>query len=368
MKENQDISTEKTRKSARPGTIAFIGGARPNFMKLAPLAVALKKERMPFFVVNTGQHFDAAMAGRFFQEFGLAPDYSLKPSRASTLRQMADILLGCEKIFTREKPALVVVVGDVNSTLCAALAARKMNIPVAHVEAGLRSRNPAMPEETNRILTDHMSDMLFVTEESGLKNILSEGIATRARFVGNIMIDTLASVLPSIGESKEKFYFATLHRAENVDRKDVFSSILDALQVIAKDLTIYLPLHPRTKKTAAAFGFLPRMRRALAILPPLSYHETIFYEKNACLILTDSGGIQEEASFLGVPCLTLRTETERPITVTRGTNTVAGVTRESILRAYRRVQFRKKKCRIHLWDGKAGERIVRDIKKFLKRR
>ncbi|MEK7561104.1 MAG: UDP-N-acetylglucosamine 2-epimerase (non-hydrolyzing) [Patescibacteria group bacterium] len=345
--------------------IALIGGARPNFMKLAPLAAALKKERLPFFIVNTGQHFDTAMAGQFFDEFGLKPDYSLKPSRASVLRQMADIILGCEKVFMRVRPAVVVVVGDVNSTLCGAIAASKLGIPVAHVEAGLRSRNSAMPEETNRILTDHISDLLFATEESGMKNLAAEGLRARSRFVGNIMIDTLAAILPDVPVSNDKFFFTTLHRAENVDEKDVFTHILDALEEIAKDAPIYLPLHPRTKKMAAAFGFEKRLKRIFTLLPPLSYRETIFYEKNARLILTDSGGIQEEASFLGVSCLTLRTETERPITVTRGTNTVAGVTKDSILAAYRRVSFRRKKCRIPLWEGKAAERIVRIIKKFL---
>jgi UDP-N-acetylglucosamine 2-epimerase (non-hydrolysing) len=275
---------------------------------------------------------------------------------------MADIMIGLEKIFLSEKPDLVVVVGDVNSTLSAALVANKMGIKLAHVEAGLRSGNKLMPEETNRILTDKLSDLLFVTEEDGVANLKREGITKGVYSVGNIMIDTLTLLLPKVKKSTEHFYFCTLHRAENVDNKKVFAEILDALEEISHDAVIYLPLHPRTAKMAEKFGLEGRLKKIFKILPPLSYQETLYYQKNAKLVLTDSGGIQEETSFLGTPCLTLRTETERPITVKKGTNKIAGVTRASILKAYVEHPRKHKKTKIPLWDGKTAKRIVKILK------
>lgn len=342
--------------------IGIIGGARPNFMKVAPLHRALKKHGMRHFIVNTNQHFDANMSRDFFHEFGFTPKYHLNPSRVSVIKQFSDILIEIEEVFEKEKPNLVVVVGDVNSTLAGAIAAKKMNISLAHVEAGLRSFNGAMPEEKNRILTDHISDLLFATEESGLSNLKKEGLRKNVYFVGNIMIDAVKAFAKKIKKTHEEFYFCTLHRAENIDNKKVFSEILDALEVIAKDKKIYLPLHPRTEKMAERFKLEKRIRRIFHVLPPLTYQESLFYQKNAMLVLTDSGGIQEETSFFGTPCLTLRTETERPITVARGTNTIAGVTKKSILSAYRKKTLQKGEGVIPLWDGKAAERIVKIIK------
>ncbi len=344
--------------------IAIIAGARPNFMKVVPLVFAFQKEQLPYYLVNTGQHFDENMAKVFFDEFGIQPDFSLKPSTRSVTSQFTDIMLGLENLFTHNVPALVMVVGDVNSTLAATLVSKKMNIPVAHVEAGLRSYNKKMPEEINRILTDHASDLLFTTMEQGLENLNQEHVSGEIFEVGNIMIDTLVSYIEAVPSTDEKFYFCTLHRAENVDNAFVFGQILDALHVIAQDATVYFPLHPRTKKQAIEFGYMERLEKIFHVLPPLSYKESLYYQKNAMLVLTDSGGIQEETSYLGTPCLTLRNETERPITLTDGTNIIAGVTKESILEAYENRPHRRE-THIRLWDGKAGQRIAKIIKEYL---
>jgi len=341
--------------------IAIIGGARPNFMKIAPLAFAFQKFSLPYYIINTGQHFDAAMAQDFFDEFKIQPDFHVVPSQESVVQQFTDIMRALENIFLEHPPALVVVVGDVNSTLAAALVANKMNISLAHVEAGLRSFNKKMPEENNRILTDQLSDFLFVTMEEGEENLKKEQVKGKIFQVGNIMIDTLLSYLSEVKTTDEKFYFCTLHRAENVDQKEVFENILESLEVISKDAPIYLPLHPRTKKMAEKFGYMEKMEKIFRLLPPLKYQESLFYQKNAALVLTDSGGIQEETSYLGVPCLTLRLETERPITVTHGTNIIAGVTRDSIAQAYAHRPV-KRDTHIPLWDGKAGERIALALK------
>src|SRR3989344_3776245 len=343
--------------------IALIGGARPNFMKITPLCRELKRENIPYFVVNTGQHFDNNMAGDFFKEFKIFPDYELSPSHNSAIKQISDIMCGLERIFIKEQPSMIVVVGDVNSTLAVALVANKMNIKLAHVEAGLRSHNKKMPEEFNRVIVDHISDNLFVTSEGGMLNLKKEGITENVFFVGNIMIDTLKMFLKNIDLSEESFYFCTLHRAENIDDKKNFQNILNALEVISKDEKIYLPLHPRTKKMAEKFGLSRRLNQIFSVLPPLSYKESLFYQKNAKLVLTDSGGIQEETSYLGVPCITIRTETERPITVKKGTNTIGGITKGSILKSYRNKKLVRKKTRISKWDGKAAERIVNIISK-----
>lgn len=343
--------------------IAIIAGARPNFMKVAPLCWELKKQKMPFILINTGQHFSADMAQVFLREFKLRADYTLNPSRVSTKKQMAGIKEGLKNIFSKTLPSLVVVVGDVNSTLVGAQVAKAMRIPLAHIEAGLRSYNRKMPEEHNRVQTDKLAGTLFVTQEDGIKNLRKEKITKGVYFVGNIMIDTLKMLKSEGRKISGRYYFCTLHRAENVDSKKVFFEIVAALEIIGRDAPIYLPLHPRTRKMAKEFGLMKKLQSVCKILPPLSYAQTVAYQKNARLILTDSGGVQEEASFLGVPCLTLRTETERPITVTEGTNTVAGVTKKSILKAYGGVNFKKQKTKIKYWDGKTSQRIVAILKK-----
>ena len=346
--------------------IALVGGARPNFMKIAPIYHVLKEKNMPFFLLNTGQHFDEKMSKQFFREFKIAPHYNITPSTTTPISQLTSMMLEIEKIFTKEKPAIVVVVGDVNSTFVAAYVAHKMKIPVAHVEAGLRSRNREMPEEINRILVDQISDLLFVTEKEGIKNLKKENIAGEVHFVGNIMMDTLALFADSIKPTDNDFYFCTLHRAENVDHQEIFAEILDALEVISKDAPIFLPLHPRTAKKAEEFGLMTRLKNIFRLLEPLAYSEAVYYQKNAKLVLTDSGGIQEETTFLGTPCITLRKETERPITVHLGTNTIGGVKKSTILKAYRTKDLKKKKVKIQLWDGRTANRIATVLHKYVK--
>jgi UDP-N-acetylglucosamine 2-epimerase (non-hydrolysing) len=343
--------------------IVIICGARPNFMKIFPLHREMLQQSIDHFIINTGQHFSKEMSADFFEEFNIEVDYNLESSQESVIKQFSDILLGLEKIFLKEKPSLVIVVGDINSTLAGALVANKMNIKLVHIEAGLRSYNLKMPEEHNRVLTDRMADLLLTTVEGAEDNLKKEGIEKNIYFVGNLMIDTLNYFLPQIKDTEEEFYFCTLHRAENVDNQEVFREILDALEIISQDAKIYLPLHHRTKQRAEEFGFLDKMDKIFKILPSLSYQDSIFYQKNAKLVLTDSGGVQEETSFLGTPCLTLRTETERPITVELGTNIIAGINKESILKAYQKQNFQKKDADIPLWDSKTAQRIINIIKK-----
>lgn len=346
------------------GKIIIIAGARPNFMKVAPLCHELKRLKMRYSLINTGQHFTAEMSDDLLKEFGIKPHYTINPPHTSAVAQFSVITAELGKIFEKEKPSFVVVVGDVNSTLAGAIVANKMGIPVAHIEAGLRSFNRRMPEEINRIIVDQISDVLFVTEENGMENLKKEKINGKIYFVGNIMIDTLKMFLPEVQKTDEEFYFCTLHRAENVDDKERFNGILDALEVIALDSKIYLPLHPRTEKMAKKFGLTTRMKKIFSLLPPLSYKESLFYQKNAKLVLTDSGGVQEETSYLGTPCITLREETERPITVTHGTNIVAGVHRVNILKVYAKCKLGKQKTSLPLWDGKVAKRIVGIITSF----
>jgi len=342
--------------------IALIGGARPNFMKIAPLYRELESKQEDFIIINTGQHFDDNMASDFLKEFVIKIDYHIKPNRNSVAAQLADIMIQLENIFIKEKISLVIVVGDVNSTLAASIVANKLNITLAHVEAGLRSRNYKMPEENNRIITDQLADYLLAPSADAVENLKSEKLKGQIELVGNIMIDNLVYFLPQIEDSSDEFYFCTLHRAENVDNKQIFIEILNALEIIAKDVKIYLPFHPRTKKMAEAFGLLGRIENIFNVLPPLSYKQSLYYQKNAKLVLTDSGGIQEETTVLGTPCLTIRTETERPITVELGTNKVGGVTEKSILEAYKIIDYNKKLSNIPFWDGQTASRIINSIK------
>jgi len=342
----------------------IIAGARPNFMKVAPLCHELKRLKIPYSLVNTGQHFTREMSDDLLKEFGVKPHYTINPPHTSAVAQFSVIVAELGKIFEKEKPSFVLVVGDVNSTLAGAIVANKMGIPLAHIEAGLRSFNRKMPEEINRIIVDQISDILFVTEENGVENLMKEKVNGKVYFVGNIMIDTLKMFLPEVQKTNEEFYFCTLHRAENVDDKERFMGILDALEIIAKDNQIYLPLHPRTEKMAKRFMLMTRMKKIFSLLPPLSYKESLFYQKNAKLVLTDSGGVQEETSFLGTPCITLREETERPITVTHGTNVVAGARKAGILKVYAKCKLSKQKTALPLWDGKTAKRILRIITNF----
>lgn len=344
--------------------IALIGGARPNFMKLAPLFRALKKMNANFITINSGQHFSDNMSKQFLDEFEIKIDYNINPRSQSIGQQMADIVMSLEDILLQEKIDLLIVFGDVNATLLSALTAKKIGVKVAHVEAGLRSGNEKMSEETNRIITDQISDFLLVPSEEAIDNLKRSNARGQIVLVGNIMIDNVHHFLPQIKNSEEEFYFCTLHRPENVDHLENLLPILEALEIISQDKKIYLPLHPRTKKNAENFGLLGYLQKIFHILEPISYKESLYYQKNAKLVLTDSGGIQEEASVLKTPVLTLRDETERPITVSHGTNIIAGTAKNTIIAAYRRVNFDKKEVNIPLWDGQTAERIIKFLQEY----
>jgi UDP-N-acetylglucosamine 2-epimerase (non-hydrolysing) len=360
--------------------ILLVAGARPNFMKIAPVARAIqqvnqKNQRNPsnqinFKVVHTGQHYDYEMSQAFFDDLEMnRPDYFLGVGSASHAVQTGRIMIAFEKVCQKERPEVVVVVGDVNSTVACALVAKKMGIRVAHVEAGLRSRDLSMPEEINRMVTDVLSDFLFVSERSGIKNLKAEGKPkTSIHFVGNVMIDTLFYQLKCLEEEKVDFDhpsgdFAvlTLHRPSNVDGKKKLLEIIGAVLKIARELPVYFPVHPRTRERMESTGLVKSLNGSqVHLLPPLPYKSFLRLYKDAKLVMTDSGGIQEETTALGIPCFTIRENTERPVTIEEGTNTMVGTTGKGILSAYQ--VFKNggsKKGRIpELWDGKAAERIV----------
>jgi len=353
-------------------------GARPNFMKMAPIIEAMNKhaEHFDHLLVHTGQHYDERMSKSFFVDLGMPrPDIDLEVGSGSHAEQTGRIMVAFEQVCAREKPDLVIVVGDVNSTMACTITAKKLGIKVAHVEAGLRSRDMGMPEEINRLCTDVLCDYLFTTDKLAGENLLAEGVAEeKIHFVGNVMIDTLvkhralASELPlmsKLGLTHNGYITLTLHRPSNVDEKDMLLDILEALHEISAEIPIIFPCHPRTKKMAQKFGFdsmfdsdLPV--RGIWLTEPLGYLEFLHLNMNARCIITDSGGLQEESTALGVPCITLRHNTERPITCTEGTNRLVGNTKERILDTARQVLAGKWPTgRVpDLWDGKAGDRIV----------
>jgi len=361
--------------------IVNIVGARPNFVKIAPLIRAMA--RRPAFVptlVHTGQHYDQAMSEQFFQDLEIRPaDFNLDVGSGSHAVQTAQVMQRLDPILEAARPDLVLVVGDVNSTLAAAITAVKRGIPVAHVEAGLRSFDRAMPEEINRILTDAVADFLFVTEESGRVNLLKEGVdPTKIHFVGNVMIDALessrsrwenSSIFPTLGvEPGSAYAVLTLHRPSNVDDPGTLSNFLEALETLARHIPIVFPVHPRVKQQLLRQGYgsvlrsdSPEpLRKGIAYVDPLGYLDFVALVSRARLVLTDSGGIQEEATVLGVPCLTLRDTTERPVTVTHGTNRLIGNTPGRILDEALRTLAQPPQRRVAppLWDGHAAERIV----------
>ena len=355
--------------------IINVVGARPNFMKVAPIVAAMKRREQEFtpLVVHTGQHYDAAMSDSFFRDLELPqPDVYLGVGSASHAAQTAAIMERFEPVVIRENPDWVMVVGDVNSTLACALVCAKLGVKVAHVEAGLRSRDRTMPEEINRLLTDQIADLLFTPSEDADSNLLCEGIPPgRIRFVGNVMIDSLLNYLPLASKSriKEKaglenkdYAVLTLHRPSNVDDAETFGRILEALEKIGERLTVVFPVHPRTKKTIAQLGFAERVEKTkgLRLIDPLGYLDFLSLYSGARLVLTDSGGIQEETTVLGIPCVTLRENTERPITVNMGTNTVVGTdTTKIITAAFAALnQTERQLVSIPLWDGHAAERIL----------
>ena len=350
-------------------------GARPNFMKVAPIVEAMKRREREFtpLVVHTGQHYDAAMSDAFFSDLDLPkPDVYLGVGSASHAAQTAAIIERFEPVVLQEKPDWVLVVGDVNSTLACALVCVKLGVKVAHVEAGLRSRDRTMPEEINRLLTDQIAELLFTPSADADENLLAEGIPPeRICLVGNVMIDSLykhleraqqSRIKDQLGLTAKSYAVLTLHRPSNVDDPVVFGSILDALEKISEQAPIVFPVHPRTRKTIAELGFDQRIEKTkgLRLIDPLGYLDFLNLYSGARLVLTDSGGIQEETSVLGIPCLTLRENTERPITVTRGTNKVVGTDPEKIVAAAFAAleQTAKPTVTIPLWDGHTAERIV----------
>ncbi len=362
---------------ARPLKICCACGARPNFMKIAPIVDALaRRSNVETLLVHTGQHYDERMSERFFGDLGIPkPDVNLGVGSASHAVQTGGIMKAFEPVCLQHKPDWVIVVGDVNSTIACALVAVKLGIKVAHVEAGLRSGDRTMPEEINRILTDAISDLLFVTEPSGLDNLAREGIpADRVYHVGNVMIDTLikareraeqSDLLTKLGLSPRQYATMTLHRPSNVDDVRVFSGILDAIESITADIPVVFPIHPRTRHSLTKLGLQDRVDhlKGLLLVEPLGYLDFMKLTANAAVVLSDSGGIQEETTILGVPCLTLRSNTERPITITEGTNRLVGVDPAAILSAFSDVRQERDFSATPpaLWDGHAAERIVKTI-------
>jgi UDP-N-acetylglucosamine 2-epimerase (non-hydrolysing) len=356
--------------------VVFVAGARPNFMKVAPLLRAFRERGSPFpcRLVHTGQHYDPAMSSVFFRDLDIPePDAHLEVGSGRHGAQTARILAAFEEylLAAPDRPRGVVVVGDVNSTVACTLAAVKLGIPVAHVEAGLRSFDRSMPEEINRLLTDAIADILLVSEPSGDENLRREGIAgERIRSVGNVMIDSVVRELPAargLGMRARlgmegPFALATLHRPSNVDERGRLSEVCAFLAQVAAGLSVVFPVHPRTENRLREFGLFdalsanPRIR----CLPPLGYHENLAVMSEAAVVVTDSGGIQEETSFLGVPCLTLRESTERPVTVALGTNTIVGHDWEraaALITDVREGRYKTGKP-IPLWDGHAAERVA----------
>ena len=366
-------------------------GARPNFVKIAPILRALT-DRGGFAVrlIHTGQHYDVAMNAVFFDELAIPePDINLEVGSGTQTEQTARIMLGIEGVFLRDRPDLLVVVGDVNSTVAAALVAAKLRIPVAHVEAGLRSHDRGMPEEINRLVTDRLSDLLLTTEREAGGQLIREGVApAQIHFVGNVMIDTLRACLDRARPAAETLAehgaspafaaaarnglgFVTLHRPSNVDDPIQFRGLLEALAAISHELPLVFAMHPRTKARLSSYdlaGIVAGSR--ILVTPPLSYLQTLGLMREARLVITDSGGLQEETTALGVPCLTVRDTTERPITIAEGTNTLVGSAPQALRRAASEaLGGGGKRGRIpELWDGQAAVRIVDHVQAFLRQR
>lgn len=375
--------------------LLIIVGARPNFIKIAPLMEEIKKYRkIKPVLVHTGQHYDDKMSDLFFEDLGLPrPNVYLGVGSGTQAVQTAKIMIKFEKVLVKEKPDLIIVVGDVNSTLACSIVAAKLCIPVAHVEAGLRSFDRTMPEEINRIVTDSLSDFLFTTCEDANQNLRKEGVPeNKIYFVGNVMIDTLlkhrerakkSNILKKLGiekgtlidkyELKTNYAVLTLHRPSNVDNKDTFQNILEALKIVSREIPIIFPIHPRTKKQIKKFGFYNylffpslnstnpmNLKNSINCIDPVGYFDFLHLMANSKLALTDSGGIQEETTILDIPCLTIRANTERPVTITQGTNVLVGTDKEKIVTESLNILNGGGKIgRIpKLWDGKAAERIV----------
>jgi UDP-N-acetylglucosamine 2-epimerase (non-hydrolysing) len=349
--------------------VLHVVGARPNFMKMAPVYRALAKKGHEQILVHTGQHYDALMSDVFFKALEIPnPDESLNVGSGSHAQQTAAIMSRFEPVVLARRPDIVLVYGDVNSTVAAALVCAKTGIPVAHVESGLRSFDRSMPEEINRLVTDQLADILFTPSVDGNENLAREGIQKEKVFlVGNVMIDTLIHFLPMADEvfphlkaelSLGSYGLVTLHRPSNVDDESVFLPMMEALDSLSEKLPLIFPVHPRTAQKWSAR--LKQCNPNLQVIAPLGYFEFLALQKNASVVITDSGGIQEETTYLGTPCLTLRENTERPITVTFGTNVLIGRNWELLRKEFQKVLNggRKRAAHLPLWDGKAAERIA----------
>ena len=344
--------------------ILHVVGARPNFMKVAPVVRALQERGAQQSLVHTGQHYDANMSDVFFAQLGMAaPDVNLEVGSGSHARQTADIMTRFEPVLQERKPDIVLVYGDVNSTVAAALVCSKLSIRIGHVEAGLRSFDRSMPEEINRLLTDQLADLLFTPSQDADQNLAREGIpGEKIHRVGNVMIDSLVRLLPvaekqSTNGFPDRYALVTLHRPSNVDDPESLRNILQSLVEIGDKLDVVFPVHPRTRQRIQAFGI--NISR-LHLTEPLPYIEFLALQRRACVVITDSGGIQEETTFLQVPCITLRANTERPITVSLGTNVLVGHDMTALKDEVQKIidQKSKRGAIPPLWDGKAAQRIA----------
>ena len=353
--------------------ILHVVGARPNFMKVAPVHRALEsKAGVKQMLVHTGQHYDVNMSDVFFQQLSIpSPDVNLGVGSGSHGKQTAEIMIGFEDLVQKQRPDLVLVYGDVNSTVAAALVCAKLGIKIGHVEAGLRAFDRTMPEEINRLVTDQLADMLFTPSEDGDKNLANEGVPKDKIFlVGNVMIDTLVRLLPAaqgatLDGVPEKYILVTLHRPSNVDDPAGLTSLLGSLTKISQQVPVVFPVHPRTRQRIKDLALALPAGDRLVLLEPRPYIEFLALQNRATAVVTDSGGIQEETTFLGVPCITVRENTERPVTVTLGTNVLVGRDLDALDREVHNVLAGKNKPhRIPpLWDGKASERIAAIIAK-----
>jgi UDP-N-acetylglucosamine 2-epimerase (non-hydrolysing) len=365
--------------------VMHVVGARPNFMKTAP--IIREMELHPEFqqlLVHTGQHYDERMSQVFFRELGLpVPDVDLEVGSGSHAAQTAGVMLAIEPVLERHCPDWVIVVGDVNSTVAAALVAKKLDLRIAHVEAGLRSFDRTMPEEHNRVLTDHLADLLFTPSPDANANLEREGLPReRIHFVGNVMIDSLVRLLPLtekrailadlglIGQDRVSvpFVLVTLHRPSNVDDPEILGGVVQALDSVAKRIPVVFPIHPRTRKRLVEFGIEASSGSRLRLVEPLGYLDFLALERQAAVVLTDSGGIQEETTYLGVTCLTMRPNTERPITITEGTNRLVPSQPDALAAAVEAALVPEPKERDpHVperWDGRTAERIVEVLRRF----
>jgi UDP-N-acetylglucosamine 2-epimerase (non-hydrolysing) len=358
--------------------VVNVVGARPNFMKMAPIIAAMQKRggAITQMLTHTGQHYDEAMSGSFFRDLGMPePDINLKTGSGSHSEQTARIMLAFEPVLLEHRPDWVVVVGDVNSTLACALVAGKLNIRVAHVEAGLRSFDRTMPEEINRVLTDRISDMLLTPSQDADENLLREGIEPhRIVRVGNVMIDTLyqqldraqgSDILDRLGLEPRRFAVVTLHRPTNVDEPGTLRNLFSALAEISLTVPVIFPAHPRTQARMREFDIATTL--GVRVLDPLGYLDFLKLWSSSRIVLTDSGGLQEETTALGIPCLTLRHNTERPITISHGTNHLVGFDRQRIKTVASKLlsdEYANEDCSLELWDGHTAERIVEALINF----